>query len=74
MKALIFDNVCRSYERGKNVLDGVSFSVAPGEVVGLLGRNGAGKTTLMRIAMGMIEAQGGARTSSAWSPGGARSK
>lgn len=59
MKTLMFDNVRRAYERGKNVLEGVSFSVGPGEVVGLLGRNGAGKTTLIRIAMGMIEAQEG---------------
>jgi ABC-2 type transport system ATP-binding protein len=59
MKTLMFDNVGRAYERGRNVLDGVSFSVEPGEVVGLLGRNGAGKTTLIRIAMGMIEAQEG---------------
>jgi ABC-2 type transport system ATP-binding protein len=59
MKTLMFDNVRRAYERGRNVLDGVSFSVGPGEVVGLLGRNGAGKTTLIRIAMGMIEAQEG---------------
>ncbi|MGD9402956.1 MAG: ABC transporter ATP-binding protein, partial [bacterium] len=59
MKALMFEGVCRAYERGRKVLDGVSFSVQPGEVVGLLGRNGAGKTTLIRIAMGMIEAQEG---------------
>ena len=38
----------------------MSFSLEPGEVVGLLGRNGAGKTTLLRIAMGMLEPQAGA--------------
>lgn len=51
---LEFADILRSYKRGAPVLDGVSFSVAPGEVVGLLGRNGAGKTTLIRIAMGML--------------------
>ena len=59
MKILEFTGVHREYVRGVDVLDGVSFAVEPGEVVGLLGRNGAGKTTLMRIAMGMIEAQRG---------------
>jgi ABC-2 type transport system ATP-binding protein len=59
MNTIDFESVHRAYERGIDVLRGVSFSVAPGEVVGLLGRNGAGKTTLMRIAMGMIEAQQG---------------
>jgi ABC-2 type transport system ATP-binding protein len=59
MNIVEFDNIHRAYRRGVNVLDGVSFSISPGEVVGLLGKNGAGKTTLMRIAMGMIEAQEG---------------
>jgi ABC-2 type transport system ATP-binding protein len=59
MNALEFTDIHRAYQRGVNVLKGLSFSVAQGEVVGLLGRNGAGKTTLMRIAMGMIEAQQG---------------
>jgi ABC-2 type transport system ATP-binding protein len=54
-----FNDIHRAYRRGIDVLDGVTFSVKPGEVVGLLGRNGAGKTTLMRIAMGMLEAQEG---------------
>lgn len=35
-------------------VDDVSFSVAPGEVVGLLGANGAGKTTALRIALGLL--------------------
>ncbi|MFM7261149.1 MAG: ATP-binding cassette domain-containing protein, partial [bacterium] len=38
---------------GRRVVDGVSFEVHAGEVVGLLGRNGAGKTTSFRMAMGM---------------------
>src|SRR5271169_5866303 len=51
---LEFTNVSRSYKKGTPVLDGVTFSMIEGEVVGLLGRNGAGKTTLIRIAMGML--------------------
>ena len=49
---LEFQNIHRSYAKGKPVLNGVTFSVGEGEVVGLLGRNGAGKTTLIHIAMG----------------------
>ena len=57
---LAFKDIHRAYVRGVNVLQGVSFSLGQGEVVGLLGKNGAGKTTLLRIAMGMLEAQRGA--------------
>jgi lipopolysaccharide export system ATP-binding protein len=44
---------------GRTVLDQVSFDVAEGEIVGLLGRNGAGKTTSFRITIGMITPEAG---------------
>jgi branched-chain amino acid transport system ATP-binding protein len=40
--------------RGLHVLRGVSFGVAPGEVVGLIGPNGAGKSTLFNIISGFL--------------------
>jgi len=39
---------------GKRAVDGVSFHVEPGEIVGLLGPNGAGKTTTISMMTGMI--------------------
>jgi branched-chain amino acid transport system ATP-binding protein len=41
------------------VLFDVSFRIAPGEVVSLLGRNGMGKTTTIRTVMGLMPAMGG---------------
>ena len=40
-------------------LDGVSFTVPTGEIVGFVGPNGAGKTTTMRIALGVLEPDAG---------------
>ena len=40
-------------------VDDVSFSVAPGEVVGLLGHNGAGKTTIMKMLTAYLEPSAG---------------
>ncbi len=35
-------------------VDGINFSVAPGEVVGFLGPNGAGKTTTLKMLTGLL--------------------
>ena len=47
------DNVTKRYG-DKTVVDGVTFEVQEGEIVGFLGRNGAGKTTTMNILTGYI--------------------
>ena len=44
------------------VLNGINLSVAPGEVVGVLGANGAGKSTLMKVISGLLPVRSGTVT------------
>ncbi|MBM3572072.1 MAG: ABC transporter ATP-binding protein [Alphaproteobacteria bacterium] len=55
---LTLDNVSRRFG-GLNAVDGVSFSVEAGEIVGLIGPNGAGKTTLINLVTGVHPATAG---------------
>jgi branched-chain amino acid transport system ATP-binding protein len=48
-----------TYYGDSHVLHGVSFSLRPGRLLGLLGRNGAGKTTCMATIMGFLKPRGG---------------
>jgi lipopolysaccharide export system ATP-binding protein len=52
------EGLVKSYRR-RRVVDGVSFRVAPGEVVGLLGPNGAGKTTSFNMTVGLVQPDAG---------------
>lgn len=55
--ALVAQDLVKVYggRRGEvRAVDGVSFAVQPGELVGLLGANGAGKTTIIKIICGLL--------------------
>jgi len=43
----------------KTAVDGISFTLEPGECFGLLGPNGAGKTTTLRCCLGLVAPDGG---------------
>ena len=58
---LILSGIRKAYP-GVLALQGFSMSVAPGEVIGLVGENGAGKSTLMKILGGVIAPDGGTIT------------
>lgn len=55
---IVFNNVSFSYEPGCPVLDGMSFSVAEGESVGVIGANGMGKSTMLKVLLGLLPHEG----------------
>ena len=58
MSLLKAEGLVKVYGR-RRVVDGVSFEVQQGEIVGLLGPNGAGKTTSFRMTCGLVIPNGG---------------
>lgn len=58
MKSLAVRDLKKRY-REREAVKGVSFQIAPGEVVGLLGPNGAGKTTIFYMIVGLVRPDNG---------------
>jgi len=58
---LELENLTKLYKNGRGAED-ISFALAPGEVLGLLGPNGSGKTTTMKAITGLVQpTRGGVR-------------
>ena len=55
---LNIEDIVKDYN-SRNVINNISMSINPGEIIGLLGPNGAGKTTLFYIIMGLIRPNSG---------------
>ena len=58
--AVAFEDVSFAYEADEPVLEQISFTLAPGQVLGLLGRTGSGKTTLARLLLRLYDPTAGA--------------
>ncbi|GAA1723982.1 ABC transporter ATP-binding protein [Nonomuraea bangladeshensis] len=60
--------------RRTEILHGVDLTVAPGEIVGLIGETGSGKTTLARAVLGLAQARSGTVTIGGHEVGGLRGR
>jgi ATP-binding cassette subfamily B protein len=57
---IVFDDVRFDYEAARGILNGVSFTVKPGETVAIVGSSGAGKSTIGRLLFRFYDVTGGA--------------
>ena len=58
MSLLEIKEISKSFDR-KTIVDGVSFNIEKGKIIGLLGRNGSGKSTILKIINGLLTADSG---------------
>lgn len=54
-----FKNVSFSYKEGNPVINNVTFNIAPGEIIALIGPSGEGKTTLIRLLLSLLHCDEG---------------
>lgn len=66
--AIEVTNLTKAY-RGRPALSGLSLSLAPGQIVGLMGDNGSGKTTLLKILAGVLAEWSGSASVAGHAPG-----
>jgi iron complex transport system ATP-binding protein len=59
---LEFERVGFEYERGRPLMNDVSFSIKNNDFIGLLGANGSGKSTFLKLASGILKASRGSVT------------
>lgn len=57
---IIFDNVCFAYKGNKDSLSNLSFTVQPGQTIGIIGGTGAGKSTLVNLIPRFYDVREGA--------------
>lgn len=56
---VLVEDLVKVYQKNIRAVDGVSFSIYPGEIFGLIGPNGAGKTTTLRIIATILQPTSG---------------
>lgn len=59
MEFIKFENVEKSYEDGKKIIDNLNLKINYGECVTLIGKSGSGKTTMLKLINGLISPNSG---------------
>jgi len=58
-RILELENICFSYEKGRPLIQDLTFSIGEGDFIGLLGANGSGKSTVLKIGSGILRPSSG---------------